>query len=370
MTREDRVLVRDGRRHHRPRYSVTEFRIGMGALAVLAGILVWVAWRGAHPDPSLFFGGQDLTDAGGAAPGIDVEGRAAPAGSGPGVARPESAAPADRGPLPAGLAAEGWTEGRVSSFGTDNLYEKINGREGYYKSYGFERLWFVALERTDDPAVVVDVEAYDLGTANNALGAYAGERPQGGDPRVDSQGLMHFDRNALCVTRGRYYVRAIGSEESEAIQAQLSHLAAVLGEGLPGEPLPWNFALFVGQLGLPPGSVSYTPENAFSFGFAREVHSALLPDESEIFVVAGDSPEAAAELADRFTAGFLEYGSDAGRSAGVQWIEDRYIRTVAGAKSAGAFTVGVRGAPDAAAAEAALARLETAVLDLPEGTAP
>jgi hypothetical protein len=153
------------------------------------------------------------------------------------------------------------------------------------------------------------------------------------------------------------------------MQAQLSHLSAVLGRELPGEPLPWNFALFVGQLGIEPGRLAYTPENAFSFGFAREVHSALLPDESEIFVVARDSPGAAAELAGRFTAGFLEYGSEAGESGGVQWIRDRYIGTVSGARAAGAFTVGVRGAPDEAAAEAALARLETAVLNLPEGTA-
>jgi hypothetical protein len=181
---------------------------------------------------------------------------------------------------------------------------------------------------------------------------------------------MSRDSRISIVTRGRYYVRAIGSEESGTVQAQLEHLAAALDAGIPGEPLPWNFALFVGELGLEPGDISYTPENAFSFGFAKEVHSALLADESEIFVVAAGSPEAAADLAGRFTAGFLEYGSEAGRSAGVQWVEDRYIRTVAGAKSAGAFTVGVRGAPDPAAAEAALGRLEAAVLNLPEGTAP
>jgi len=367
--REDRVLVRDGRKHHRPRYSQAEFRIGLAVLGVLAAIVGWVAWEGAHPDPSLLLGGQDLTAAD--APAVTaLDDRAAPAASGAGGGGEPASAPANRGPFPAGLAADGWTEGTISSFGTDNLYEKINGREGYYKSYGFERLWFVSLERTDDPAVFVDVEAYDMGTASNALGAYAGERPTGGDPQVVDQGLTHFDRNALCVTRGPFYVRAIGSEESDRMRAQLEHLADVLGAGLPGEPLPWNFALFVGELGLEPGTVSYTPENAFSFGFAKEVHSATLADESEIFVIAQSSPEAAAELARSFTEGFLEYGSEAGQAAGVQWVEDRYIRTVAGAKSAGSFTVGVRGAPDAAAAEAALTRLEAAVLNLPEGTAP
>lgn len=370
-SRENRILVRDGRRHHRPRYSRTELRIGLGVLAVLAGVVGWVAWEGAHPDPSLLFGGQDLTALGGADDPALPERVVAPSATsgGPVSASPAVAPAAARGPFPGGLAAPGWTEGRVSSFGTENLYEKIDGREGYYKSYGFRELWFVSLELAEDPSVVVDVEAYDLGEASNALGAYAGERPSGGAPEVGENGLTHYDRNALCLTRGRFYVRAIGSEESERVLEQLRDLAAVLDAALPGEPLPWDYALFVGQLGLPPGSVQYTPENAFSFGFARDVHSALLPDESEMFVVAAGSPEAAAALAERFTRGFLEYGSEAGRSGGVQWVEDRYIRTVAGAKPVGPFTIGIRGAPDATAAVAAMNRMETAVRNLPEGTA-
>ena len=62
-SREDRVFVRDGRRHHRPRYSWTEFRLGLLALLVLAGIVGWVAWRGAHPDPSLFAASPSLSTA-------------------------------------------------------------------------------------------------------------------------------------------------------------------------------------------------------------------------------------------------------------------------------------------------------------------
>ena len=90
---------------------------------------------------------------------------------------PSPAAPAaPRGTLPAGLAAEGWTEGPVAQFDETNLYVKIDGREDYYKSFGFKRLLFVSLSRNENPEVTVDIEMYDLGESPNALGAYAGER--------------------------------------------------------------------------------------------------------------------------------------------------------------------------------------------------
>lgn len=366
MASQDRVLVRDGRRHHRPVYSRTEFRIGMLLLAGLAGLLGWVAWRGAHPDPELFSMEENLAETDG---GITVlESRPAPSLTG--NAAPPSGAPpsaaADRGPLPADLAADGWTEGAVSTFGVDNLYEKINGREGYYKSFGFRQLWFVSLSRADDPATVVDVEVYDLAETGNALGAYAGERPQGGAPVVAADGISHLDRNALCVTRGHFYIRAIGSDETPVVRAQLERLRGALEDGIEGAPLPPTFGVFVGRLGFAPDEVSYVAENAFSFGFASDVYVARLEDDTELFVVRKDTEEDARALANRFVEGFRGYGSAIDPSLGVSWTEDRYIRTVAGAGSVGRWTIGVRGAPDRAAAEDGMRKLEDAVRGFPE----
>jgi len=372
----DRILVRDGRRHHRPTYSRAEFRIGLVVLAGLALVVGWVAWRGRNPDPALFSAGEDLLasaprtgdagyDAGG---GMRAQpDRAGRTAAGPATAAAdENAAAADRGPLPAGLAAPGWTEGRVSTFGPENLYEKIDGREGFYKSLGFRRLWFVSIPRADDPATVVDVELYDLGETGNALGAYAGERPQGGEPIVAADGLSHLDRNALVLARGPYYVRAIGSDESAAVRDELEHLRGALEAGLPGEPLPRAFGLFVGRMGFAPDRVTYMAENAFSFGFAKDVYAARLDDDTELFVADAGSGKDAVALANRFTEGFRGYGRAIEASAGVDWTEDRYIHTVAGAKGVGRWTVGVRGAPDRKAAETGLARIERAVLETAE----
>jgi hypothetical protein len=211
---------------------------------------------------------------------------------------------------------------------------------------------------------------YDLGSVENALGAYAGELPPEVTPDVGDAGMGHLYRNALMLARGPYYVRAIGSSESERVIALLRHLRARFETSLPGEALPWAYALFTGALGLDPGAVSYAKENAFSFGFAREVYSARLEDESEVFVLDAGGPERAASLVGQFTEGFRGYGEAAGTSMGVDWTEDRYLHSVAGAKAQAGWVIGVKDAPDLAAAESHLRNLEDAVRVLPEGGAP
>jgi hypothetical protein len=166
----------------------------------------------------------------------------------------------------------------------------------------------------------------------------------------------------MYLTHDRFYVRAIGSEESEAVVAQLEKLGEVLQQGLPGEgeALPWAHRLF-GQLELSPGRVSYHRENAFSFGFAKEVYSALLDDdETELFVVAAADADAAAALAARFIEGFESYG-EAQEQDGGAWVKDRYLGSLSTARAAGRLVYGVRGAPEPEVASAELARLAAAI---------
>ncbi len=359
--KHDRLFVRDGRRHYRRRFSLTEVRLGMGILVVLAAIGAWVGWKGAHPDAALFEIPIELFE------------------GGPAVA--------DRGPLPASLAPAGWSEDRLSSFGNDDLYEKINGREDYYKSFGFQRLWFLSLVEDGDESAspsslprIVDLELFDLGTSPNALGAYAGERPPDVVPEVDDNGngMYHTSENALFMTRGRYYLRALGSETGPEVRKLLTHVSESFAAHLSGEPLPWGYALFVGTLNYDPGRVSFMPENAFSFGFAQNVYAARMSDDqTEIFVVATASTDASRELAQRFTAGFLDYGRRLEGAEGPapgstaselapEWVRDRYLNKVSGAVPRGRWVLGVRGAADVAAARTALGSLADGVEALPE----
>ncbi len=383
MSNQDRIFTPDGRRHYRRQYSRGEVWAGALVLAGLCGVAAWVVYRGAHPEP------DRLADSSVLSPAQD-----------------ETAA---RGPLPPQLAAKGWHEGPVSQFDADNLYLKINGRDGYYKSFGFERLYCVSLMHDDEPTNAVDIELYDLDRAANALGAYSGERSGDVKAEVSDSGVTHLSRNALFMTRGRYYVRAIGSDETAEVRAQLLYLKAALETGIQGQPLPWAYGFFAEHLGVDPTKVSYLKQNAFSFDFAQKVYVAPLateapPDdeddrqtteakdggpqpakktaarhgsedaeeaagsavdrtsqEAEVFLVEAADATAASQLAAQFTQGFSSYGNEFEDEAGNTWVRDRYLGTLARATPIGRWVLGVRNATDSQAAAAALSKLQTAL---------
>lgn len=334
--KDDRVFVKNGFRHYRKTYNLTEVHIGMVLLLGLALVVAWVIVKGQHPDPSLT--------------ALDV------------VAVGVKEVKVERGPLPKDLAMEGWKEGPVRVFEFENLYEKINGREGYYKSFGFKQLHFMTLELEGAPNTIVDIELFNLDKAVNALGAYNGERDKEAAPKVGDQGLTHYSRNALYMTRGQYYLRAVGSDESEPVLQELRHILARFEADLDGEALPWSYALFLGKLNLAPDAIAYFTENAFGFSdFATDVNVGRLADETELFVKISADNAAASKLAEQFNQGFLGYGE--AQAGG--FISDRYIQTLSKTASQGPWVYGVRGAPDVAAASAGMQRLARALEGFP-----
>lgn len=344
----DRVFVKDGFRSYRRTYRVAEVWWGLGTLGVLGGLVAWVAWRGAHPDPALF----------------DVSAALKPG---------EALAPVKRGPLPEGLTVSGWREGKVGEFSADNLYVKINGRAGFFQSFGVKTLHALTLEGEGaaGAAPSIDIELYDMAEGKNALGIYSGERVPGVESTVTANATHHFDRNAAFVARGAYYARLIGSEESEAVKAALEHLVRVLEEKLPAGEQPWAFQLFVDGLGYAAARVAYLKENAFSFGFARDVYTVQLSpadsnDDMQGFVVAEDDEAKAAALAEQYGEGFESMGKSAGRTlGGVALAEDEVLKSYSAVTSSERWVVGVRGAPSKAEAHEVLERLLGGMRALP-----
>jgi hypothetical protein len=341
---EDRLFVRDGWRHYRRTYSLTEVRWGLLVLGVLLAIGLWVLWKGRHPDPTLFSDGTALLKA------------AAPP-------------PADRGPLPKGLASAGWREDRIAQFDPENLYVKIDGRADWFKSFGFRRLYGVLLVSEKDPATTIDVEMYDLGSAANALGAYGGERAPDVKPQLTDTGLFHVARNALFMARGPYYLRVIGSDESPAVTAELRALAESLGTSIKGEPLPWAYGFFVGGLGIDPGKVSYFVQNAFSFSFARDVWAARpkgKDDDLELFVAARASAAEAKDLAGKLHKGFLGFGTAAGKQGAVPLVKDQFLNAFTAVTASDRWVLGVRGAATKELLASELTRLQDALAQAPQ----
>jgi hypothetical protein len=338
---DDRLFVREPFKHYRRTYSYAEVRWGLVVLAVLAAVGVWVGWRGGNPDPTLFASSD---------PNVAME-----------LPGAEKAAAADRGPLPDKLAPDGWTEGELSSFDPTNLYVKINGRADYFLSFGFKTLTFLTVRASDaDDAPVIDIECYDLATGANALGAFAGERKDG-EPERSRGGLAHLSSNALFLARDRYYIRAIGSDDSDAIKTALGQIRETLETAIGGGDRPWAYELFNGGLELPVDSIRYAAENAFSFEFASRFYIALAGGDVQLFAAVTTDETEATELAGKLRGGWAETGAVAG-----DWVKDPYLDTLSTAVADGRFVIGVRGAADNKAGDAWLQRLREALAALPD----
>jgi hypothetical protein len=336
---QDRLLVRDGWKHYRRSYSLAEVRWGFAVLAVLIGIVAWVGWRGQQADPEIY--------------------GAVPLQGGIGAAHTTG----DRGPVPTTLAPAGWSESDLSDFDADTLYVKINGRADFFLTKGFEHLFFISLVLDEDPSVTIDIEMYDMGTSANAIGVFNAERRKEVEIQSSPAGIRYSSRNALFVARSKFYVRAIGSEESKSITDGLAEVAANLESGIEADTLPWAYDLFVGQLELQASQVSYQTQNAFSLEFARDVYIARLEGDLQLFVIALDSEASATQMAGKLVEGFLTIGAPDGDGA-PQWGKDEFIGTFGTAATSDRFVVGVLGAPDRATGQKELARLRKGLAEL------
>jgi hypothetical protein len=361
---DDRLFVQQGFRHYRRRYSLTEVRWGLAVGATLLLITAWVAWKGAHPDPSLYSDGAALLKPAEAAkPELATSAPATVS-----AMATAAAAPTGRGPLPANLAGGGWTEDKIATYDEENLYVKIDGRADYFRAFGFSRLTSVLLVRDGDAATTIDVEMYDLRTPPNALGAYGGERPQNAKVEVTAGGLHHFDRNALFMARGPYYIRVLGSDESAVVTSKLHALADQMIAGVAAPPLPWAYGVVLGQMGVGADKMTYFAKNAFSLGFADDVWSVrpLGKDHDlELFLSARQDAGAARALAGKLQKAFAELGSAAGKRKGIALVKDQFLGLYSAATNQDRFVLGVRGADTADAAVEEIEKLRAALLAAP-----
>lgn len=337
----------------RPFYSLREFQLGLVFLIGLVALMFWVHWRGRHPDPSVFHLPESaLTDRGATIP---IYKRPLQLWSEYGLSG--AATPVRLDPFPEAVRSPGWElSGPPTQFDESTLYEKINGREGYYKAFGFRRLHCLGLQAGTD---TIDIELFDLGDAANAFGAWAGELAEA-TPTIHTTptGWSYQTRNGGFLAQGRYYARLIGSDETPAIQQKITGLLDALRAHLPAEPIPWAFGWFVDPLGLPPAAVRYARQNAFGFDNIHDIYFATIPGENlDVFVAPRATGAQAGELADRLLTAFRVQGREL--ESGI--VQHDVLRTFDAVRVVGTHVVGVRFAPTELVARAWLDKLAAAL---------
>jgi hypothetical protein len=343
------------RKIYRPFYSSREVLAGAAVIVVLAGVVAWVAWRGAHPEPGLFQADEKLLA--GKGPEIPVYKRPKEAWVEPG-SQPGQTAPAapQLGIFPASILDGEWkTAGPLSEFDQTNVYEKIDGREGFYKALGFQHLHFLPLASAVTKDLGIDIELFDMGTAANALGALTGEISKPGTQLEPGEaGFGYVSQNSGFMTQGKFYIRMIGSDDTGAVRRKIAALRAEFAAKLPGDKLPWAYAVLAGKLGVKPADIDYTKEDAFSISGATDVYAAKIGGDAQAFVSRRASADDAKALAAKIVEGFKAYDkpepAPAGAAADVVFLKNEYAGAFDAVTTEGAFIVGARLCPDVATA--------------------
>jgi hypothetical protein len=323
------------RKLYRPFYSVWEFYAGIGVLVVALAVLGWVMWRGRKPDPDVFHVSEELLSNKGKE--TPIYKRPLQPWTEPGAVR---AVAKSLGPFPEGVTSDGWNAGGgVQEFDASTLYEKIDGRETYYKGYGFERLFFLSLSKEGR---TIDIELFNLGTIQNALGAFAGEISNPDVKLVTGKsGFSYTSRNAGFLAHGRFYARIIGSDETEEIRAKVRGVSDALAASLPGEELPWAYELFTARMKLSPRLVQYYARDAFTFGFANEVYSAKVKGDMEVFFSKRENAEAAGRMARQFAETIAGFAKRVQAPDGVTLLQNDTVGTFDAFSTEGVFVIGV-----------------------------
>ena len=338
--RHDRIFTRDRRRHFRRRYSLMEVRYSLLVFLGLAALVLWIAYRGAHPDPSLFAVDIDLLASSTAAQPKDVP-------------RTGHVFRKERGKHPAsdlsGLVSvigPTWAVRSIDEYAADEMYKKINGRAGYFISFDCTSLLTATLSLQENDDVSMNVEVYVFDKPEGALGAYMGERQADTETDVRGGSVGHIARNALFLVRGRRYVRAIGSNESSIVRQALVSLRRGTNERYAGEKRSWAYELLSDKLGYDAGKVEFTYRNAFSFGFANKVYTVEADEQgTRLFVSREISRSIAVEIAKKYADGFSSLGPCT-KSRGLQWCRSRFAELWSTARSIGPMVVGVSDAPN------------------------
>ena len=149
---------------------------------------------------------------------------------------------ADSGdPVPGALAAKGeWKLLEpVRTFGTDNLYEEIDGEAELFLPYGMERLTVAVLGRSARPGSEVRLEMYRMASPRDAYGIWSQYRyPDQEILRIPPSEAIVSDTSADFF-RGETFVR-VRSKPGEGSRNEIAGIASEIvalieGSGSPPE---------------------------------------------------------------------------------------------------------------------------------------
>ena len=303
----------------RTRVPATERAISVAIVVLLGAIGAGIWNQGRHFNPDRYALRPDALKFTAA----EVEGkagtvRAVDAGlEGAGSTR----APVGREPAAAAKPADGAEEGAAGSpgaaikgepmtlaiaglkpmsdtefYGSNNLFEKIDGRAPAYQGFHFQQLRCRSFAVEGSDGSFVDVFEFRFDTPVNAFGMFALERDPKGKP-LDFAADGYAGEMGLFFRQGAQYVQIIASDQNAKTMTLARAVAADRAKALPADDTGLGGRRRLPAEGLVPTSVAFVEANALGQAFLKNVFQANYEFEGKklpFFLMVATPAEAAA----------------------------------------------------------------------------
>jgi hypothetical protein len=197
----------------------------------------------------------------------------------------------------------GWVmEGRPVSYNPENLYKYIDGEAELYLPYGFEKVAAVLYSRPTNKGAGIVVNVFKMGSLLDAFGIYGNYRtPTSEWAKVGVEGFV--EETELLFYRDRYFVQMMASGTAALESSLLLACGSAIDRAMPvGTGVPPELAL-LGASSLVPHSEKYFPEGLLGYKFLGKGltgEAATKNAPVKVFIVLGDSPQAARDAVESY----------------------------------------------------------------------
>jgi hypothetical protein len=266
--------------------------------------------------------------------------------------------------FPASVLSDGWVDdSRVEVFNKDNLADKINGQETQYKAYGFQSLHFLGITQPDKD-LVVNIELYDMGSFQNALGIFAAQRTAGSTVEKHGNAYLYLTEVGALGIADKYYFKFSGNQESELIRAHALKVVQDFAGSLDNSSMPKGFALLA-DLGVDFAGIEYVPEDVFKYAFAKDFWFGRPAGDSKraYFVHDAASEEEAVKLIDQILEEHAWDYTLVSREGTRAVMQHNFLKNYFSIDHSGTLVYGVDQAPDEQDASQSLETLAAKLFD-------
>jgi hypothetical protein len=280
----------------------------------------------------------------------------------PGTGVASAAVGPDVGIYPAEVASDGWTPiGRLKEFTNKTVYEKIDGQEVQYNSFGMKFMYFLSLGKGD---IEVNIELYDMGEFKNSLGVYSAQRSEGSQvEQVGSAFVTRTAVGALAIVNQYYFKFSANIEDPSISDHAVKVISAFAKEQGDGGAVPEVFGVLNDGLGLEFDQIGYQKSDVFQYDFANDFWFGTPGGDTKLKYFLhqeADGPGADALFGLIMEEHEFEY-EILDQQASDVLMKHEFLKTFNTMNKTGSFVYGVEGAATQEEAEAAAQKLKTLI---------